>query len=226
MCSYFVQLKNISVKVIVQFSAYFSNCSILFKINAYFCKLLTARTDVIRLFIDSLIYFYRYLPIFRLLSSVTALKEEAMTALKSPQKFVYIADDDEDDRMLFLDALMELDLPMAVKEAEDGQQLLNTLYGSIEELPEIIFLDINMPGRNGFDCLKEIRSEGRHFKDVKVVMLSTSRSQSNIDLSYELGADFYAVKPSTFQGLKRLLEKIFEIDWSSFTKKQHEFLLF
>ena len=148
-----------------------------------------------------------------------------MTAPKSPQKFIYIADDDEDARMLFLDALMELDHPASVKEAQDGQELINALYDSIKQLPEIIFLDINMPGKSGFDCLKEIRTSQQDFKHIRVVMFSTSRNQANIDLSYELGADFYAVKPSSFPGLKDLLKRIFEIDWNSVPKNQHEFLL-
>jgi hypothetical protein len=56
-------------------------------------------------------------------------------------------------------------------------------------------------------------------------MLSTSRSPENIDLSYELGADFYAVKPSTFQGLKELLLRIFEMDWRMIKKQESQFLL-
>ncbi|MFD1604422.1 response regulator [Flavobacterium artemisiae] len=148
-----------------------------------------------------------------------------MSRINSHQKFVFVADDDEDDRLLFLDAVTDLDMPIAVKLAEDGQQLLDELNTALIQLPEIIFLDINMPGKNGFDCLKEIRTAQKNFHDVRVVMLSTSSSPLNIDLSYQLGADFYAIKPGSFEDLKNLLRKIFEIDWINFKKDEKKFLL-
>lgn len=141
------------------------------------------------------------------------------------QKVIFIADDDEDDRLLFLDALEDLNLPAAVKAACDGQELLHTLEKTADRLPDMIFLDINMPIKNGFDCLAEIRSREDALKEVKIIMLSTSKNQDNIELCYKLGADFYAVKPSSFQGLKDLLKKVFEIDWGSVQKNSSKFLL-
>ena len=73
-------------------------------------------------------------------------------------KIIFHADDDEDDRMLFMDAIAELNLPIKVQQAEDGQKLLNCLYSPELEIPEIVFLDINMPGKSGFECLEEIRN--------------------------------------------------------------------
>jgi len=128
-------------------------------------------------------------------------------------KIIYMADDDDDDRMLFADALADLGLPVQVKQAPDGQRLLDMQYQGVLQLPEIIFLDINMPGRSGFECLKEIKNAGRDFTGVKVVMLSTSSSPENIEMSYGLGADLYAVKPSSFQSLKELLYDILTLDW-------------
>lgn len=138
---------------------------------------------------------------------------------------IYLADDDEDDRMIFLDAVKELNLPLKVEEADDGHQLLDHLYKTAEKIPEIIFLDINMPGKNGFECLKEIRNGSEPYSSTKIIMLSTSSSEHSIELSYELGADFYAVKPSTYQGLKKLLQGIFTMDWNTFTRSKTEFLL-
>ncbi|GAA4141882.1 hypothetical protein GCM10022250_43880 [Flavobacterium chungbukense] len=127
--------------------------------------------------------------------------------------------------MLFLDAVEDLNLPAAVKAACDGQELLNTLEKTADRLPDIIFLDINMPIKNGFDCLAEIRNRKDALKEVKIIMLSTSKNADNIELCYTLGADFYAVKPSSFQGLKDLLQKVFEMDWSSFQKSGSRFVL-
>lgn len=148
-----------------------------------------------------------------------------MSEAFNSHKNIFLADDDEDDRMLFMEALGDLEFPAMVNMAVDGVELLDMLFQNAQQLPDIIFLDINMPGKNGFECLREIRSSGGRLKEVRIIMLSTSRSPENIDLSYELGADLYAVKPSTFQALKELLLKIFQMDWSSVQKQTGKFLL-
>jgi CheY-like chemotaxis protein len=139
-------------------------------------------------------------------------------------KIIYHADDDEDDRLLFIDALDELNLPVKVHQVEDGQTLLDVLFRKAGQLPEIVFLDINMPGKNGFECLEELRAGAGQLSGVKVVMLSTSGNPENINRSFELGADLYAIKPSTFQGFKTLLQDIITLDWTSFKNRQN-FLL-
>jgi len=144
---------------------------------------------------------------------------------QNSRKIIYHADDDEDDRMLFLDAVSELDLEIKLKQAHNGQQLLYSLHQAASEIPELLFLDINMPGKNGLECLKEIRNAGGTFNDLKVIMLSTSSSKYSIDASYELSADFYAVKPGTYKELKKLLHDIFTIDWSTFGRDKKRFLL-
>ncbi|KAF2343120.1 response regulator [Flavobacterium tistrianum] len=147
-----------------------------------------------------------------------------MSQQQNPAKIIYHADDDEDDRLLFTDALDELNLPVKVHQVEDGQALLDALFRKSGQLPEIVFLDINMPGKNGFECLEELRAGAGQLGGVKVVMLSTSGSPENISRSFELGADLYAIKPSTFQGFKTLLQDIITLDWTSFKNRQ-DFLL-
>lgn len=139
------------------------------------------------------------------------------------ERVIYLADDDEDDRILFLEAVEELNLPVVVVQTTDGNELLDTLHNA-EHLPEIIFLDINMPCKTGFDCLKEIRNAGGDWKNIKVIMLSTSSSSIHIKISYMLGADFYAVKPGTYQGLKELLRNIFN-DFKSMKKEVRKFFI-
>lgn len=147
-----------------------------------------------------------------------------MLQQKNSQKIIFHADDDEDDRLLFMDAVNELNMPIKVKQAEDGQKLLNCLYSPELEIPEIVFLDINMPGKSGFECLEEIRNAEDPLKQMKIIMLSTSSNIENVELSYELGADLYAVKPSTFQGLKSLLAEILTLEWNACGNKK-QFLL-
>ncbi|MDR6764342.1 CheY-like chemotaxis protein [Flavobacterium sp. 2755] len=147
-----------------------------------------------------------------------------MSQHQNAQRIIYLADDDEDDRVLFLDALQDLNLSVDLLQASDGQQLLNALYDA-EHLPEVIFLDINMPGKNGFDCLTEIRNAQGDLKKVKVIMFSTSSSPSNIKLSDELGADFYAVKPSTYKGLKDILIQVLDKGLNKKSKNKKKFLL-
>jgi len=147
-----------------------------------------------------------------------------MLEQQNSAKIIYHADDDEDDRLLFTDAVDELGLPVKVHQAADGQALLDILFHKAGQLPDIIFLDINMPGKNGFECLEELRAGGGPLSEVKVVMLSTSGTPENINRSFELGADLYAVKPSTFQGFKTLLQEVITLDWTNFKNRQN-FLL-
>lgn len=88
----------------------------------------------------------------------------------NPHRIICHADDEKDDRLLFLDAVDELGLSVTIHKAAGGQQLLDMLFHKSVQLPEIIFLDINMPGKGGFECLEEIKRE-KGLQDVKIVML-------------------------------------------------------
>ncbi|MCV2484400.1 response regulator [Flavobacterium sp. SH_e] len=150
-----------------------------------------------------------------------------MLQQKKPLKAIYLANDDADERMLFLSAMEELGLPVISKVYKDGQELLNMLYQERASLPEMIFLDIHMPVKNGFECLEEIRNAEEPLSCIKVIILSTSSSPQDIDLSYKMGADFYAIRPSSFKELKDLLQDILAIDWSATAgRNKTKFLLF
>ncbi len=76
---------------------------------------------------------------------------------------ILLADDDEDDRMLFEDALNQVKSKVRLSTAEDGHMLLEMLKN--RPLPDVIFLDLNMPGKNGFECLQEIRQAQQDVRD-------------------------------------------------------------
>src|SRR5258705_11979617 len=86
---------------------------------------------------------------------------------------ILLAEDDEDDRELFKAALKEVKPEVKVEMVDDGQKLMSYLTSTDEAHPDIIFLDINMPCKDGIQCLKEIRGN-KKLDDVPVIMFSTS----------------------------------------------------
>lgn len=128
-------------------------------------------------------------------------------------KSIYLADDDADDRLLFEEALMEISKNFALTTANDGEQLMKILDDNIPPPPNLIFLDLNMPLKNGFECLDEIKKD-KKLKNIPVVIFSTSCQKEAIDKVYNKGANYYICKPDNYQKLKKVLNKMFTIDLS------------
>ena len=121
-------------------------------------------------------------------------------------KHIFLVDDDEDDQLFFLEALQKVDNSIKFTYAENGKKALSKL-SELVQLPNIIFMDINMPELNGFECLKELKKCAR-LRTVPVVMLSTSVSLHDMNQSKELGAEMFYTKPSSYSKLRDLLQKI------------------
>lgn len=120
---------------------------------------------------------------------------------------IILADDDEADRMLFTDAFTELKSGITIATVNDGMALMDLLHATeTQDLPQILFLDINMPQKTGIDCLKEIRAEKR-FNDVAIAIYSTSSSEKDMDETFMHGANVYIHKPNSFDKLKKVLGK-------------------
>jgi DNA-binding NarL/FixJ family response regulator len=134
---------------------------------------------------------------------------------RTQKKNIYLADDDDDDRVMFAEALFEIDNTAILTQARDGQQLMDILYKQPSPLPDIIFMDINMPKQDGLKCLEEIRNQHGNLKELFVIILSTSSDPLVIDKAFNLGATFYAVKPNTFDDLKSFINDVLQIDWLS-----------
>jgi CheY-like chemotaxis protein len=141
-------------------------------------------------------------------------------------KYIFLADDDADDRLLFEDALRELNSKTRLTIAQDGVELLDILNETVPPPPDVIFLDLNMPRKNGFECLEEIKQKHK-LKDIPVVILSTSSQESTIDQVYEQGAHYYIRKPNSYKKLKALIEQVLSIDWTKVITQppKEEFLL-
>jgi CheY-like chemotaxis protein len=119
---------------------------------------------------------------------------------------ILLADDDEDDRILFTEAFSELKIKTNVYTVNDGIQLMEWLNNNENPMPHFLFLDLNMPRKNGMECLKEIRSNER-LKEIFLAIYSTSDNQKDMDETFMNGANVYITKPSGFKELKALLQK-------------------
>jgi len=120
---------------------------------------------------------------------------------------IVLVDDDESDRLIFKNALEELEILTIVQTQKSGQQLIDYLTKNITHLPDIIFLDLNMPRKNGLECLKEIRSNEK-FKAIAIAIYSTSASENDINETFLHGANVYIKKPNNFNILKQVLDKV------------------
>ncbi|WP_462251133.1 response regulator [Ferruginibacter sp.] len=124
--------------------------------------------------------------------------------MNTKQMNILLADDDIDDRNFFKDALQALPLTTSLSTVNDGDELMNYLLANTEQLPHVLFLDINMPAKNGFECLEEIK-QNKKLKDIPVVMFSTSSEQDKIKILFKTGADLYIHKPSNFAQLVQVI---------------------
>ena len=122
-----------------------------------------------------------------------------------PEKLILLlADDDKDDCLFFKDVLGELPVSAQLTTVHDGEQLMIYLGDTSRELIDVLFLDINMPRKNGFECLAEIK-QNEKLKDLPVNIFSTSYEQEVVNSLYESGAHYFIRKPSEFAQFKKII---------------------
>ncbi|MHA7056985.1 response regulator [Aquimarina sp. M1] len=114
--------------------------------------------------------------------------------------FLLLAKDDPDDSELFSRIINEISQNIAIAVKENGKQLMDYLNDTSNELPDILFLDLNMPAIDGFQCLKEIKNTER-LKHFPVVVFTTSNNYMDIEKAHEYGGDFYIQKPNNYKDL-------------------------
>jgi len=129
---------------------------------------------------------------------------------------IVMAEDDADDRLLVKDALEECQWNADLRFVENGEELLDYLlrqgkYKRAEESPRprLILLDLNMPKKDGREVLRDIRARPE-LRRIPVVVLTTSKADTDIERTYELGANSYIAKPVQFDGLVNLMRMISE----------------
>jgi CheY-like chemotaxis protein len=135
----------------------------------------------------------------------------------------FLVDDDKDDTELFADALNEIDSSIEFNYAFNCKEQTRALLGT-QFKPQIIFLDINMPGMSGWECLEALKEDERT-KDIPVIMYSTSSPIVEGKKAIKFGAVGFYEKPASFAWLKEFLQFIFattENDLKSTLKKLEE----
>jgi CheY-like chemotaxis protein len=118
---------------------------------------------------------------------------------------ILLADDDTDDCIFFKKALGELLLSTHLTTVHDGEQLMQLLTNETNVLPHVLFLDLNMPRKNGFECLTEIKSS-KKMKQLPVIVFSTSFEQDVVNQLYNNGAQYFIRKPSEFSQFKKIIQ--------------------
>ena len=119
---------------------------------------------------------------------------------------VVLADDDVDDCMFFQDALEELPVSVAVTIVNDGVELMRYLSKNSDNLPDLLFLDLNMPRKTGFECLSEIKRDEK-LKHLPVIIYSTSLDVEVLNVVYDKGAFGYIRKPGDYTKLKKVIHE-------------------
>ena len=127
---------------------------------------------------------------------------------------ILMADDDADDRLLAKDALAECQLASELRFVENGEELLDYLhrrgkYTQLSESPRpgLILLDLNMPKKDGREALREIKSDPA-LRKIPVVVLTTSKADTDIGRIYELGANSFISKPVSFESLVDVMKTL------------------
>lgn len=134
---------------------------------------------------------------------------------------ILLADDDRDQILLFQRVIKKLYPEIEVSSVTDGEQLIQFLHLNRTDL---VFLDLNMPCKNGYECLQEIRRDIL-LRDLPIIVYSSSAHLSDIQRSFLHNADFYLVKPFQTDHLKKALEIILSVNWKEDTSlKQHYFI--
>ncbi len=120
---------------------------------------------------------------------------------------ILVADDDKEDFVILKEAAEKAGKPFKVSYAANWIQLWRFI---LKTLPDVLFLDINMPVKDGFECLELLRKE-RKYDNIPIIIYSTSVSKKDIDKAYQNGANYFIVKPSAIDDITDMIKKLFSM---------------
>lgn len=135
---------------------------------------------------------------------------------------LFYTDDDYDDLSMFADALECVSKNVNLYTFDTGDKLLKALQNQ-PVIPNILFLDLNMPGKNGFDVLEELRSN-KSQASIPVIVYSTAMDNAVIKKCLEAGANYFMTKPILMQDLVECIEHALSIDWKNFKANLNNFV--
>ena len=119
---------------------------------------------------------------------------------------LFYADDDSEDREIFCDAIRQINPEIKVVLSKDGQEALEILNAD-EQLPDFIFLDINMPRMNGIECMAKLKSNV-HLRSIPIIIYSTTSSSSEVKKMIMLGAEEFIPKVYSVEKLVESLQNV------------------
>lgn len=135
---------------------------------------------------------------------------------------IFYTDDDEDDLNIFSDAIDSLDKKIKLQTYTGGEKLLNAIYNP-PPTPHVVFLDLNMPGKNGFEVLTELKNSEEK-NEIPVIIFSTSNEPGIIEKCRNLGANLFITKPILMKDIVKSIEHAIEIDWTKFSPTDKNFV--
>lgn len=131
----------------------------------------------------------------------------------SKGRIFFIVDDDIDDQELFIEAVSEVDNSIKCLSASNCEDALDKLKNGKMPLPDVIFLDLNMPRLNGKQCLAELK-KAANLRHIPVIIYTTSSEKRDIEETSKLGAAHFLTKPNKFEELCKALTYVVSRDWS------------
>ena len=124
---------------------------------------------------------------------------------------IFYADDDIDDQDFFREIVSGINEDFVIYTQNNGDELLDILKNPPPN-PHLIFLDLNMPQKNGYEVLKLIRSS-EQTKQLPVIIFSTSNDERAISKTKELGANLYITKPNSYTDFKKVMNSVLALNW-------------
>ena len=124
--------------------------------------------------------------------------------MKTNTIHLLLADDDKDDCLFFKEVVEELPLSIKLTTVNDGEQLVEYLIQKTDNFPTVLFIDLNMPRKNGYECLLEIKKHEK-LKQIPIIVYSTSCDPKMVNLLFTNGAKYFIQKPAEFSKLKKVI---------------------
>jgi CheY-like chemotaxis protein len=119
---------------------------------------------------------------------------------------ILLADDDKHDRYFFNNVLSDLPFNTELNTVQDGAELMDYLNNNSGSLPDVLFLDLNMPRKNGAECLTEIKNNAK-LRYLPVIIYSTSLNEDTAGVLHDHGAHFY-IRKTNLEELSTTLQHI------------------